>query len=181
MDNHQLRQYLEIVLGTRADVIIIPAAAINQVKVTAAVTVLVVHISPLNNENIGHFICVLIRSKKKQLVGEFFDSLGKGIDYYLPSFPYPIIFNWSQKIQNPESNLCGIYVLFFIHVRFNHYCSCILPTQPNRDLFKGTFSINTFKNDCKIMYFFKRLRSQTLPIHSNRSVGKLVSCVSNCV
>lgn len=180
MDNHQLKHCLEILLGTRADIVVISSKSINQFKVRAPVTLLVVHISPSYNNSIGHFICILLRSRNNLLIAEYFDSLGRSIDYYLTNFKIPINFNWSRKIQNPESNLCGIYILYFTYVRFNQYCSCFLPTL-SQSLFKNTFSTNMLKNDTKMLIFYKRLLSQSLPVRSIASSDEIVSCVSNCV
>lgn len=38
MDNHQLKHCLEILLGTRADIVVISSKSINQFKVRAPVT-----------------------------------------------------------------------------------------------------------------------------------------------
>ena len=68
-----------------------------------------------------HWCAIFIRDDK---YGEFFDSYGKGPGYYNSYFSIFLRENTTsfafneKRIQSNQSNVCGLYCLFYLHQRF---------------------------------------------------------------
>jgi len=96
-----------------------------------------------------HWIGLYIYNSSKGICIDYFDSYGFHIDKYKIKLPYLICHLNARQLQCDESNVCGLYVLYFAYKRTR---GCSLSNIYSR------FATNCRINDRLVSTFFRRIR-----------------------
>lgn len=147
MDNLSMQRALEYIIGTQYHFEIIPASELGQINFKRNKdSFIIVHI-PLGNSNFGHWIAFEISCVN--YTAKYFDSYGLDVHNYVDNVPFQIVTQNDRALQSPKSDLCGVYVCYFVYHRVR-----------SRLLFCEILSIfvkNTEKNDIIVKKFYSQL------------------------
>lgn len=148
MDSSEILQYLNFIVGDYYHYAVISASELPLVDIKDGKdSFIIVHV-PIQDETHGHFVVFEVSCERP--VAQYFDSFGLDAKTYFDNIPFQIVSRNDRALQNPKSNLCGFYSLFFIYHRIhsNLYHSSFL----------SLFVSNTNANDNQIVKFIQRLR-----------------------
>lgn len=126
-----------------------------------------------NSDSTGeHWLWFFVYNLNKNTVSEYYDSYGESCEFYDIKFPYHIIKSNKEQQQHNDSDLCGMYCIYFTWHRLHNipYNTVI-----------NSFNDNHLENDNKVRRFYNHLHSRLkLPQAATLKNNFSTSCMQMC-
>lgn len=165
MDSEQLQQAVEHIVRKKYYFKIISSRELNSLSIKKGETsFIVIHIaSPEANSKVGHFVLVEFNRTGKII---FFDSYGLDPISYLEHVPFHVTDQIPRQIQDNKSEICGLYIIYYM-------CQRVYLKKSLQQIYQP-FSADTRANDKFIKNFaarygkklIKKPRTQESPLKS---------------
>lgn len=173
MDSFRLHELLTFTSKNKIAVKVVSHKHIKRVKLNQLPLFLVVHYG--RSDKNGHYIGFVIhKSKKRAKTAIMLDSFGEKYSYYSTVvLPFSIKGGITRQIQDSSSNLCGLFLWFFLHRLVENYS--VRATL-------GLFGRNTLLNDKLVKERYKQfIAKNNIHFKSNLSPRFYCTCKNKFV